>query len=123
VELLPYKIFICQKCGHEFQMQSRAAKDLVHSMLAAMQPVAAAPSPAQQARQRFTVRLPSPEARPVATPIPRPAQPAAPAVQPRSALAAPNIAAPPPQVTTPPDWEPYHLDNDMDNLFDQFKEE
>jgi hypothetical protein len=23
----------------------------------------------------------------------------------------------------PPDWEPYHLDSDMDAIFDQFKEE
>lgn len=111
VELLPYKIFTCRKCGHEFQMQNRAAKDLVHSMLAAMQPVAAAPAPD---KRRVTVRLPTPAVAPVraeaggadAMPSPPPVQrqPAAPHRQPAAA-----------------DWEPYHLDGDKDPLFDQFK--
>lgn len=123
VELLPYKNFTCRKCGHEFQLQNRAAKDLVHSMLAAMQPVAAAVSPAQKARSRHTVRLPLPEAMPVEAAVPRPPQPAAPA-QSRPVAKTPGVM-PPPQVEETPssDWEPYHLDGDMDDIFDQFTEE
>jgi hypothetical protein len=134
VELLPYKIFICQKCGHEFQMQSRAAKELVHSMLVAMQPVAAATSPMQRTRKRTVLPLPRPESLPGAEAIPAPI----PAVVSRPAPAGP--ARRKPQVTDkpapeklppdkmppdkmPPDWEPYHLDSDMDAIFDQFKEE
>ena len=121
VELLPYKIFTCRKCGHEFQLQNRAAKELVHSMLASMQPVAAAPSPAQAARRRHQVRLPPPEAAPAPVQRARQVRPSPP-VQPKRQ---PVIESPPPAVepTHPPDWEPYHLDTDMDDIFDQFREE
>lgn len=115
VELLPYKIFICRKCSHEFQLQNRAAKELVHSMLVAMQPVAAAISPAQQARGRPTIRLPLPEAMPSQAVV---------SGAPRPAVEAPRVASPQTKETTPPsDWEPYHLDGDMDNIFDQFTAE
>jgi len=121
VELLPYKIFTCRKCGHEFQLQNRAAKELVHGMLSSMQPVAAAPSPAQAARRRHQVRLPPPEAMPVQAPRAKPVRPAPPAAPKRQP--APQVAAPSVQPAHPPDWEPYHLDNDMDDIFDQFREE
>lgn len=39
VELLPYKLFSCAKCGTEFKLESHAAKDLVRAMLDSMQPV------------------------------------------------------------------------------------
>ena len=38
VELLPYKTFTCVKCGAEFRLESRSARDLVGSMLGSMQP-------------------------------------------------------------------------------------
>jgi hypothetical protein len=119
VELLPYKNFTCRKCGNEFQLQNRAAKDLVHAMLAAMQPVASAPSPAQATRQRFTVRLPPPDAPPAPAQRARPVRPAPPATPQRQ----PAVEAPPPAPAQAPDWEPYHLDGEMDQIFDQFKEE
>jgi hypothetical protein len=121
VELLPYKVFTCRKCGHEFQLQNRAAKDLVYSMLAAMQPVAAALSPAQAARRRQTVRLPPPGAMPAPVTRAKPVRPAA-STRPKRPPA-PQVPVPPVQPTHPPDWEPYHLDNDMDDIFDQFTEE
>lgn len=121
VELLPYKIFICRKCGHEFQLQNRAAKELVHGMLSAMQPVAAAPSPAQAARRRHPLRLPPPEAAPAPAPRAKPVRPARPVAPKRAPVAEPP--PPPAQPSQAPDWEPYHLDNDMDDIFDQFREE
>lgn len=38
VELLPYKTFACVKCGAEFRLESRSARDLVGAMLGSMQP-------------------------------------------------------------------------------------
>lgn len=43
VELLPYKTFACVKCGSEFRLQSRAAKELVGAMLKSMQPAPVVP--------------------------------------------------------------------------------
>lgn len=40
VELLPYKQFVCQRCGYAFRLRNEAAKEMVVSMLAALRPVA-----------------------------------------------------------------------------------
>jgi hypothetical protein len=39
VELLPYKTFSCRKCGSEFRLESRSAKELVGALLGSLQPV------------------------------------------------------------------------------------
>lgn len=43
VEVIPYKLFQCPKCGHSFKLASQTAKDLVMAMLGSMQPVAHIP--------------------------------------------------------------------------------
>lgn len=40
VELLPYKQFECPRCGYTFRLTNATAKDMVLSMLAALEPVA-----------------------------------------------------------------------------------
>lgn len=69
VELLPYKTFACRKCGNEFRLESRAARDLVGAMLGSMQPAPPRKPPAP-ARPRSAARKPA-----------RPAKPTAPAAQ------------------------------------------
>ena len=41
VELLPYKQFACQRCGHEFRMASQTSRELLYGLLTSMQPVTA----------------------------------------------------------------------------------
>lgn len=116
VELLPYKQFECRRCGHEYRLASQGSRALLYEMLVAMRPVDANPPGAQAKTGR------SPQARPkqpkvaeaplAATPAPR----AQPRPQPTQA---PATAKP---QETPPDWTPYHLDTDLDELFDQFKD-
>jgi len=122
VELIPYKQFACQRCGHEFQLASRAARDILHTMLTTMQPVQAPPPPAPApANVRKVVAkrraAPSPERMPAALTQQALAQPA------NNKPAERREAKPVPGKPAPPDWKPYHLDSDMDALFDQFKEE
>jgi hypothetical protein len=123
VELIPYKQFACQRCGHEFRLASQTSREMLYAMLVSMQPVAPPSAPA-----KTPVNAPPAPARQVAQkPKGMPA-----ALTPQ-ALAAPKGKAksrvgvqepkPVPGKQMPPDWQPYHLDSDMDALFDQFKEE
>ncbi len=94
VELLPYKNFVCRKCHSEFRMESRAGKEMVHSMLATMKPVI-------------------PEARPM-RPKPRP----------RPAAKPPAPAIKPPTPETPSqteEWEAESLDTLFDYSVDATK--
>ncbi|MBI5938706.1 MAG: hypothetical protein HY850_12780 [Betaproteobacteria bacterium] len=51
VEVIPYKQFRCQKCGHEFKLASQMGKALLVDMLGSMQPIAPAPKkPAAKAK-------------------------------------------------------------------------
>ena len=122
VELLPYKQFACQRCGHEFRMASQTSRELLYSMLTSMQPVAAPPPPSAQPIN-VVPAIPKRRSAPVVMTLPDSAavQPAAPAKpKPRPSAALPKPAKPQPGS---PDWTPYHLDSDMDALFDRFKEE
>ncbi|MFA5083452.1 MAG: hypothetical protein WC474_12955 [Hydrogenophilaceae bacterium] len=85
VELLPYKTFACVKCGSEFRLESRSARDLVGAMLGSMQPAPPRKAPAAAPRSRTSAK-----------PLPPPAQP--------SAGAAPGN-----------DWEAESLDALLDN--------
>lgn len=118
VELLPYKQFACQRCGHEFKLTNQTTRSMVYSLLTSMEPVAAAKPPP----------LPSDKAKPAtkARPASEPAlgEPVAPAPRPRPKTAPkPTGPAAPAPKRGGPDWTPYHLDQGMDALFDQFKEE
>jgi hypothetical protein len=118
VELLPYKQFACRRCGHEFRLASQSTRAMMYDVLVSMQPVAPALAPKPSETPMFAPRprgapakvqnVPPPEVVAPARAKARPkAEPEAPSRQPRE---------------TPPDWTPYHLDSDMDALFDQFKE-
>lgn len=111
IELLPYKNFECTACRYEFRLENRTAKTMVRAMLDGLQPVAPdAPAP----RRRSTPLPVTPD---------HPDRPAAPTPAPRPRPAAPRIPAPSiPPPTPAPEWEPYHLESDMDTLFDQFKD-
>jgi|GEM_PF-2567088 len=124
VEALPYKMFTCQRCRHEFRMENRSSKEQLFSMLSAMQPVAATPPEKRRRSARLPVATPAPVratapgtvVTPHSRPIPeRAAAPNRPESIPRPAPAAPE------HVTEAEDWEPYHLDHDLDALFDQFE--
>lgn len=58
VELLPYKTFACVKCGNEFRLQNRAAKELVGAMLSSMQPAPASRALGTGPRARKPVKPP-----------------------------------------------------------------
>lgn len=64
VELLPYKTFACRKCGHEFRLESRTARELVGAMLGSMQPAPAIKPPAPAPRARLPARKPAKPASP-----------------------------------------------------------
>lgn len=85
VELLPYKAFVCPRCGHSFRLENAAAKEMVLGMLAALRPVSGPRSkPAHRARRRPSARPPE---------------------------RAPTPAAPLPAIaSTADDWEPEGLD-------------
>jgi len=55
VELLPYKTFSCAKCGSEFRLESRSARELVGTMLSSLQPILPKTQPGK-ARPRGTLR-------------------------------------------------------------------
>ncbi len=124
VEALPYKMFICQRCRHEFRMENRSSKEQLFSMLTAMQPVAATPPEKRRRPARLPVATPAPVSATapstVVTPQPRPA-PARTAAPPRSVSPPRPAPAAPEHVTEAEDWEPYRLDHDLDSLFDQFE--
>ncbi len=46
IEVIPYKLFRCRNCGHEFKLASQVAKSLLVGLLGSMQPVAPAPKKA-----------------------------------------------------------------------------
>jgi predicted RNA-binding Zn-ribbon protein involved in translation (DUF1610 family) len=52
VELLPYKTFVCAKCGAEFRLENRSVKDMVHSMLTSMRPILPQARPGKPAPRR-----------------------------------------------------------------------
>ncbi|MFZ5484920.1 MAG: hypothetical protein ACOZB0_11885 [Pseudomonadota bacterium] len=83
VELLPYKTFACRKCGAEFRLESRSAKELVGALLTSMQPVlpkakpepaASLTKPAALPRERAKRPPPAPPRAPAPVPAPPPAQ-------------------------------------------------
>lgn len=43
IEVIPYKLFRCRNCRHEFKLASQVAKSLLIGLLGSMQPVAPAP--------------------------------------------------------------------------------
>lgn len=118
IELLPYKQFVCRRCGHEFRLASQTTREMLYGMLTSMRPVTAPPPPST---------------RPVNSPVagPKPRRPAGKAASESPAAArtraakrpAAEVPRPAEEKEVPPDWTPYHLDSDMDTLFDQFKEE
>ncbi len=63
VELLPYKLFECTRCGYRFRLTNETAKDMAVAMLAALQPVAG-----ERLRPPPRTRLTIPPARPVPKP-------------------------------------------------------
>jgi hypothetical protein len=97
VELLPYKMFTCDKCGSAFRLESLSAKELVGSMLRSLQPVL----PHTPTKNK---------------PPPRPLSGGRPLVPPpQTPPPAPSPASPPPP--EPPagkDWE----SESLDGLFD-----
>lgn len=69
VELLPYKTFSCVKCGSEFRLESRSARDLVGAMLGSMQPAPPRKAPSAAPHRKPADRPPPAPARPAsATP-------------------------------------------------------
>lgn len=44
IEVIPYKLFRCRNCKHEFKLASQVAKSLLIGLLGSMQPVAPAPN-------------------------------------------------------------------------------
>ena len=112
LELLPYKQFVCQKCRHEFRMANSNAKALVRAMLAGMQPVSdSKPKPRTSHVQRKPAAKPTPK--PAVTlemPKPSPAQ---------TQAGKPGKAGPAPDAH-PADWQPFHVETDLDALFDEF---
>lgn len=52
VELLPYKLFYCARCGAEFKLESPVSRGLVRAMLDSMSPVLPAGRPAATAPTR-----------------------------------------------------------------------
>jgi hypothetical protein len=123
VELIPYKQFACTRCGHEFRMASQTSREMLYALLTSMQPVVAPPPPST-----LPVNAAPPSAPKRATRAPPKTMPAALTPQALAPAKGKQRPAPTPAKTTrgkpeAPDWTPYHLDSDMDALFDQFKEE
>lgn len=119
VELLPYKQFGCRRCGHEFRLASQSTRSMLYDMLVSMQPIA----PASASKSSDDRPLPPARSR-IAAPKVVSAPPLEVPSKPR-AKARPKVEPPPPppsEKETSPDWTPYHLDSDMDALFDQFKD-
>ena len=123
VELLPYKQFACTRCGHEFRLANQTTHNMVYSLLTSMEPVAAtkppsasllSPTTATHAKPVRPVAQESEQAGPIRTAKTKP-------------VAKPKTKQQPASKPGGPDWTPYHLDSEidpeMDNLFDQFKEE
>jgi hypothetical protein len=122
VELIPYKQFTCQRCGHEFKLASQTSRDMLYAMLVSMQPIEA---PVPVAKAPVNARGPNTRAPATAKTKSMPAALTHQALAPpkSKARAAPPARKQPVEQVPPPDWKPYHLDSDMDALFDQFKEE
>lgn len=123
VELLPYKQFLCGRCGHEFRMASQTTREMLYAMLTSMQPVTAPPPPSSQpinARPASVKRRPA-GATGKLLPGMVTGKSTPDTVKARSVAAVPKKPVEP--LPGSPDWTPYHLDSDMDALFDQFKEE
>jgi hypothetical protein len=119
IECLPYKQFTCSRCGQEFKLQSQSGKEQLFAMLSSMQPEAQkAPARRRKATTPTTIITPpsapvgatSTAARPA---IPKPGSPVTPPAAKPSAANTKPVA---------PEWEPYHLEHDLDSLFDQFDE-
>jgi hypothetical protein len=119
VELLPYKQFACQRCGHEFRMASQTSRELLYGLLTSMQPVTAPPPPAPPGAVAAPKRRVAPVVKSFPDGVPATAKPDTGKSRARPAMSK-KPAEPQPGS---PDWTPYHLDSDMDALFDQFKEE
>jgi hypothetical protein len=94
VELLPYKMFTCDKCGSAFRLESLSAKELVGSILRSLQPVL----PHTPTKNKPPPREPS-----VGRPRVPPPQ-----------ILPPAPSPPPPEPPAGKDWE----SESLDGLFD-----
>ncbi len=119
VELLPYKQFTCQRCFHEFRLASQTTRQVLFGLLSSMEPVAPPrPQPVPEAKRPSLPSPKPPTVKEFKSPVVRPKAPAQ-----RPQPAPPGQATPAAPAPGGPDWTPYHLDQDLDALFDQFKEE
>lgn len=117
IELLPYKQFVCQKCHHEFRMENRNAKSLVRGVLSGMQTVATA----KPRVSKPVVNKPNPTAKTVKLPASAPvAKVSVPSARPVGKPEDKRPKAAPDTQQHAGDWEPFHVESDLDSLFDEF---